>query len=72
MMEQDDITTDDSTKKPTVTDATSTSSSTNVTGDILSLQSGNVTLSLATSSLTIDGTIGASRISYVDEWLRPQ
>ena len=71
MMAQDGTTTDDSTKKTPAAEATSTSSSTNVSNDILTLQS-DVTLSLTTSALTIDGTIGGSRVSYTDEWLRPQ
>ena len=58
MMAQDATTTGDSTKKSTVAETTSTSSSTNVTSDILALQNGTVTLSLTTNALTIDGTPG--------------
>ena len=58
MMAQDGIDTDSTAKKPT-----STRSSAMVSSTILSLQSSNVTLSLTTSALAIDGMTGGVRVS---------
>jgi len=55
MMAQDGINTDSTAKKPT--------STRNVSSNILSLQSSNVTLSLTTSALAIDGMTGGVRVS---------